>query len=413
LSWKRAAAQYGAIVAVVIALLWLVLALQLEGFINQVEPIALPALSPRARALHDTSFVTDLHADSLLFGRNLLERSSLGHVDLPRLQDGGVGLQVFSLPTIVPFGLNIDENDQSGFDAITAAGLAQLSPTAWQGPTGRALYRAKQLVDYAKASDGALFLIEDRADLDHILAARSEGGNLIGALLAIEGAHALESDPANLQVLFDAGYRMIGLTHFFDNDYAGSAHGVKKGGLTELGRQTIIEMERLGIVVDLAHLSPTAIDEVLDLATLPVVVSHTGVRGTCDNRRNLSDEHIQRIAAGGGIIGIGFWDTAVCGRAPADIASAIAYVVRLVGAQHVAFGSDYDGGTTVAFDASGIPSLTQAMIDEGLSDQQIRRILGENVLRVFSQTLPSAGVEAGDTSPARPPVAAGGEHTLD
>ena len=138
-------------------------ALQLEGFINQVEPVALPALSPRARALHDTSFVTDLHADSLLFGRNLLERSSLGHVDLPRLQDGGVGLQVFSLPTIVPFGLNIEKNDQSGFDSITAAGLAQLSPTAWQGPTGRALYRARQLVDYAKASDGALLLIEDRA----------------------------------------------------------------------------------------------------------------------------------------------------------------------------------------------------------------------------------------------------------
>ena len=195
------------------------------------------------------------------------------------------------------------------------------------------------------------------------------------------------------------GYRMIGLTHFFDNDYAGSAHGVEKGGLTQLGRQTLIEMERLGIIVDLAHLSPAAIDEVLDRATLPVVVSHTGVRGTCDNRRNLSDEHIRRIAAGGGVIGIGFWDTAVCGRGPAEIASAIAYVVELVGAQHVAFGSDYDGGTTVGFDASGIPSITQAMMDEGLSDRQIRRILGENVLRVFSETLPPAGVEAGDTSP--------------
>ena len=371
----------------------MVLALQLESFVNKVEPTPLPAISPRARALHDTSFVADLHADSLLFGRNLLDRSTLGHVDLPRLQDGGVGLQVFSMPTVVPFGLNIESNERPGIDALTIAGLAQLSPTAWQGPTARARYRAKQLRDYAKSSDGALFLIENRADLDRLLAARAEGGEIIGALLSIEGAHAMESDPANLQVLFDAGYRMIGLTHFFDNDYAGSAHGAEKAGLTELGRQTIREMEQLGIIVDLAHLAPAAIDEVLDLATRPLVVSHTGVRGTCDNRRNLSDEHIRRIASSRGIIGIGYWETAVCGRAPADIAKALAYIVRLVGADHAAFGSDYDGGTTVGFDTSGLPALTQALIDEGLSDRDVRQVLGENVLRVFSQTLPPAGLE--------------------
>ena len=394
MSWRQTTARYGAIVAVLVALLWLVLALQLEGFINQIEPTPLPAISPRARALHDTSFVADLHADSLLFGRNLLERSALGHVDLPRLKEGGVGLQVFSLPTIVPFGLNIENNERPGLDALTIAGLAQLSPVAFQGPTGRARYRAGQLRDYAKASDGALFLIENRADLDRLLAARAEGGEIIGTLLSIEGAHAMEGDPENLQVLFDAGYRMIGLTHFFDNEYAGSAHGVEKGGLTDLGRQTIAEMEKLGIIVDLAHLAPVSIDEVLDLATQPVVVSHTGVRGTCDNRRNLSDEHIHRIARSGGIIGIGYWETAACGLAPADIAKAIAYVVKLVGADHAAFGSDYDGATTVGFDTSALPALTQALIDEGLSDGDVRKVLGENVLRVFSQTLPPAGVEA-------------------
>jgi len=393
LSWRRNAARYSSIVAVLVAVLWLVLALQLESFINQVDPTPLPAISPRARALHDTSFVADMHADSLLFGRNLLKRSTLGHVDLPRLQEGGVGLQVFSLPTIVPFGLNIESNERPGLDSLTIAGLAQLSPTAFQGPTGRALYRAAQMHDYAKASDGALFLIEDRADLDRLLAARAEGGEITGALLSIEGAHAMEGDPANLRRLFDAGYRMIGLTHFFDNEYAGSAHGVEKGGLTELGRQTIREMEELGIIVDLAHLSPTAVDEVLDLATRPLVVSHTGVRGTCDNRRNLSDEHIRRIANGGGIIGIGFWEKAACGRAPAEIAKALAYVVRLVGADHAAFGSDFDGATTVGFDTSALPALTQAMIDEGLSDREVRNVLGENVLRVFSRTLPPAGVE--------------------
>ena len=394
MSWRRTAARYSAIVAVLVALSWLVLALQLEGFINQVDPVPLPTISPRARALHDTSFVADLHADSLLFGRNLLLRSSLGHVDLPRLQEGGVGLQVFSLPTIVPFGLNFESNEAPGLDSITIAGLAQLSPTAWQGPPGRARYRARQLRDYAKASDGALILIENRADLDRLLAARAAGGKIMGALLAIEGAHAMRSELENVQMLFDNGYRMMGLTHFFDNDYAGSAHGVEKGGLKPLGRETILEMERLGMIVDLAHLSPTAIDEVLDLATRPMVVSHTGVRGTCDNQRNLSDAHIRRIADGGGIIGIGYWEMATCGRAPSDIAKALAYVVQLVGADHAAFGSDYDGGTTVGFDTSALPVLTQALIDEGISDGEIRKILGENVLRVFSKTLPPAGVEA-------------------
>ena len=394
MSWRKTTARYGAIVAVLVALLWLALALQLEGYINQIDPTPLPAISPRARALHDTSFVADLHADSLLFGRNLLDRSSLGHVDLPRLREGGVGLQIFSLPTIVPFGLNIEANERPGLDAITIAGLAQLSPTAWLGPTGRALYRANQLRDYARASDGTLVLIEDRADLERLLAARAEGAEITGALLSIEGAHAMEGEPDSLQRLFDAGYRMIGLTHFFDNRYAGSAHGIEKGGLTDLGRQTVLDMEKLNVVVDLAHLSPTAIGEVLDFASQPTVVSHSGVRATCDNRRNLSDELIRRIADGGGIVGIGYWETAVCGRTPADIAKAISHIVGLVGADHAALGSDYDGGTTVGFDTSDLPAVTQALIDEGLGDADIRKVLGENVLRVLSKTLPPAGIEA-------------------
>jgi microsomal dipeptidase-like Zn-dependent dipeptidase len=386
------AARYGTIVMVFIVLSWITLAHRLEGFINRVDPTPLPAVSPRARALHDTSFVADLHADSLLFGRNLLERSSLGHVDLPRLQEGGVGLQVFSLPTVVPYGLNIENNERGGIDLLTLAGVTQLSPTAVQGPAERALYRAGQLHHYANAADGAFLLIEDRADLAQLLTARAEGRDLTGALLAIEGAHAMEADPAQLPIFFKAGYRMIGLAHFFDNRYAGSAHGVDKGGLTALGRQTILDMEELGIIVDLAHLSPTAIDEVLGLTSRPAVVSHTGVRGICDNLRNLSDEHIRRIAAGGGVIGIGYWETAVCGRTPVDIARSIAYVVRLVGAEHAAFGSDYDGATTVGFDTSALASLTQALVDEGLDDLEIRKILGENILRVLLQTLPPAEI---------------------
>ncbi|MAG30066.1 MAG: peptidase M19 [Deltaproteobacteria bacterium] len=394
MSRSRLTARYGAIFGVVIAVAWLALALSLEGFVNRVEPTDLPTVSPKARALHDTSLVADLHGDSLLFGRNLLERSGLGHLDIPRLREGGVGLQVFSLPTTVPYGLNIERNEAGGLDLLTLAGVAQLSPTAWLGPKSRARYRAQQLYDYAQASNGGLSLIEDRADLSRLLAARAEGGKAIGALLAIEGAHAMESDPANLEVLFDVGYRMIGLAHFFDNDYAGSAHGVDKSGLTDLGRQTIRDMETMGIVVDIAHASPLAIDQILGMATKPVVFSHGGVRGTCDNGRNLSDEHVRRIAASGGVVGIGYWDKAVCGIAPEDIARAIVYIVQLVGADHAALGSDYDGGTTVGFDTSELPALTQALFDAGLREADIRKVLGENVLRVLSEVLPPAGVSA-------------------
>jgi membrane dipeptidase len=388
---KRPAARYGAVAAIIVTVAWLALALRLEGSINRIEPVPLPPLSPRAQALHTTSFVVDLHADSLLFGRDLLSRSDLGHVDLPRLQEGGVGLQVFSLPTIVPYGTNIERTERGSIDMLTLAGIAQLSPVAWLGPTGRALYRARKLRDAVRASDGALLLIETRADLDWLLAARAEGGDATGALLALEGAHALESRPENLQLLFDAGYRMIGLTHFFDNDYGGSAHGVEQQGLTTLGRETLREMERLGITLDLAHLSPKGVDEALDLATQPVVFSHGGVRGTCDNQRNLSDDHVRRIAEGGGVVGIGYWNWAVCGLLPEDIARAIAYTVQLVGADHVGLGSDYDGGTTVGFDTSELAVLTQAMIDEGLRDSEIRKVLGDNVLRVLTQNLPPAG----------------------
>ncbi len=109
-------ARSGLVLAAMLIVAWMAIGLVLESFVNRVEPVAMPTVTPAAEALHRTSFVADLHADSLLFGRDLLERSSMGHVDLPRLQEGGVALQVFSLPTIVPFGLNVEYNEAGGLD---------------------------------------------------------------------------------------------------------------------------------------------------------------------------------------------------------------------------------------------------------------------------------------------------------
>lgn len=360
----------------------------LERFVNRVESIALPGVSDEALHLHDSSLVVDLHADSLLFGRDLLVHSEAGHVDLPRLQEGGVALQVFTAPTRTPFGLDIHRTDGNGIDLLTLGALAQRSPMARLGPKDRALLQAKQLAGFIERSEGRLLPVRSRGELDAALIAHGADPSVVGALFGLEGAHALEGDLANLAPLYDAGVRLIGITHFFDNRFAGSAHGLEKGGLTEKGRELVTRMEELGIVVDLAHLSPAAVDDVLAMATRPTLVSHAGVRATCDNPRNLSDDQLRAIAAGGGVVGIGYFKLAVCGNDPSHVVAAIRHAIEVTGDDHVALGSDYDGAVSVTFDTSQLSSLTQQMLDDGLPEESIRKVLGTNAIRVLRATLP-------------------------
>ncbi|MFB3134057.1 MAG: dipeptidase, partial [Rhodothermales bacterium] len=161
-----------------------------------------------------------------------------------------------------------------------------------------------------------------------------------------------------------------------------------KGGLTELGRQVIRRMEERHILVDLAHVSPQSIDEILEMATRPVVVSHTGVQGTCAGVRNLSDRHLQRIADNGGVIGIGYWDGALCSVALDALVRAIRYVVDRAGVEHVALGSDFDGTTHTPFDTTGLVLLTEALLEDGFSEEEVGLIMGGNVLRLLKETLP-------------------------
>jgi microsomal dipeptidase-like Zn-dependent dipeptidase len=240
----------------------------------------------------------------------------------------------------------------------------------------------------ASATDGKLVIIGSSRDLRIFIDRRKLEPKLVAGLLSIEGAHVLEGDAANVEAMFDAGYRMMSLAHFFDSELAGSAHGVEKGGLTELGRAVIRRMEEKRMIVDLAHASDKQIADVLAVATRPVVVSHTGVKGTCDNHRNLSDEQLKGIAATGGLIGIGFWPTATCGTDAAAVARAIRYTVDLVGIDHVALGSDFDGAVPQPFDASGVALLTEALMDAGFSGDEIRKVMGGNEFRLFLENLP-------------------------
>jgi membrane dipeptidase len=258
----------------------------------------------------------------------------------------------------------------------------------WSSLKERALFQAMKLEQAAARSNGQLNVIKSAADLDKYLERRRTTPSCTAAFLGIEGAQALEGDLNNIDVFFDHGIRMMSPSHFFDTDIGGSAHGVTKGGLTEKGKEMIRRMQSKSMIVDLAHASSTAIKDTLAIATRPVIVSHTGVKGTCNNTRNLSDDELIGIARTGGVIGIGYWPQAVCGADARAIARAIRYTANLVGVDHVALGSDFDGAVTVPFDTGQLVFVTQTLIDEGFSDEEIRLIMGGNAIRMLRQNLP-------------------------
>ena len=360
----------------------------IERGMNRIDGKPLIPVSDEARALHETLTIVDLHSDTLLWDRDLLDRAERGHEDVPRMIDGNLALQVFSSVTKTPKGQNYEANSAET-DNITGLAIAQLQPVrTWTSLLERSLYHGEKLDAAVAEADGRLVKVAQPGDIASLLARRDGASAPVGAMLSIEGLQNLEGDLGNLDKLHAAGFRMAGLTHFFDNDLAGSMHGIEKGGLTAKGRAAIRRMEALGMIVDVAHCSHACVADILAMARRPVVSSHGGVQASCKVNRNLSDAEIRGVARTGGVIGVGFWDAAVCGTSPRDTARAMKHVRDLVGIEHVALGSDYDGATTVRFDASQLVQVTQALLDEGFTHEEIRAAMGGNALRVLR-----AGIE--------------------
>jgi membrane dipeptidase len=391
----------------------------LEGF-NRVDPR--PDYEPGnfGKNLHSELLIADLHADSVLLGRDLITQSERGHADIPRLLLGNVGIQGFGVVTRVPKSvisfepLKVSECD---LDLMTAlARYANWPVNTHRSLLARALHQSGMLRAFENKSDGKLRIIETQQHLKNFLIERRRNLALVAGFLALEGAHALQTDLScgtevsvnlrNVDVLFNAGFRMIGLVHLFDNVFGGSSDGVAKYGLTELGKALIKRMGELRMIVDLAHASPALVRDTTEfintLARPPAVaVSHTGVRGTCNNNRNISDDNLIRIIERGGIVGIGFFPRAVCGASVHEIVRAIRYLadLRPDAIEHIALGSDFDGFVTVPFDASELVKLTDALlaepVDKGTSSsrsrfsrKEIKSIMGENVIRFLSSALP-------------------------
>jgi membrane dipeptidase len=261
-------------------------------------------------------------------------------------------------------------------------------PRTWNSLLERALYQAGRLNQVAASSDGEFVVLRSRQDVATFLERRKTNNRLVAGFLGLEGAQALEGKLENLDRLYNAGFRMVSPSHFFDTEIGGSAAGVKKIGLTTLGRVWVRRMEAKQMIIDLAHASSATIRDVTSMATRPVLVSHTGVRGTCGNNRKLSDEQLRAVAKTGRIVGIGYWETAACGRDATAVAKAIQHAVAVIGMDHVALASDFDGAVTEPFDTSGVPLITKALMKQGFSEADIAKVMGGNVVRFLAQNLP-------------------------
>ena len=349
------------------------------------------AVSEAGKALFNSLvFVADLHADSLLWQRNLLRKHDYGHVDIPRLIETNIALQAFTLVSKTPAGMNYKSNSADS-DQITALFIVQARALkSWFDLTQRVLVQAQQLHSFASKSDGQLRVISNQQNLRKYLHDRLQNPAITAGFLGIEGAQAVQGQLENVERLDQAGIRMVGLVHFFDNEVGGSAHGEEKGGLTDFGYKLVPELERRQMIIDLSHASRQLVDDVLNIATRPVIISHSGVKGTCNNQRNLSDAQLIKIGVGGGLVGIAMFEQAVCGIDAAATARAITYTANLIGIEHVALGSDFDGGVLTPFDITGLPLIVDALLAAGMSEANIIKVMGENVKEFLLINLPAS-----------------------
>lgn len=356
---------------------------------NQTLGLPPYTVSVEAQNLYNSlDFIADLHCDALLWNRDLTIKSDVGHVDFPRMQEANMALQAFTIVTKSPVGQNFSKNSGESFDNITLLSIVQGRPISnWVSLVERAFYQSRKLHKQASKFNNEFIVVKSKSDFELLLNKRKSDKRVVGGFLGIEGAHCLEGDIDNLDKLFNEGVRMIGPTHFFDNDLGGSAHGESGEGLTDFGKQVIERMNQLGIIIDVAHASPEMVDDILDMTAYPVLTSHSGVKGTMDNSRNLSDKHIIRISEGGGLIGVAYFKGAVSDPLIPGIVDAMMHIKSIAGIDCIALGSDYDGSIKAPFDITGLPLLVEEMLKRGFATAEIEAVMGGNLRRFMLENL--------------------------
>lgn len=368
-------------------------------------------ISTRARKVHFAAIVVDTHDDTtqrFLDGDfDLGARSSSGSIDIPRMKEGGLGAIFFSI--WIPSKITGPEAVKHALDQIDAV--------------------REQVRRYPKEITLATTAAEVRE-------ARKQGK--IAALMGVEGGHMIASDLGVLRVYAALGVRYMTLTHSGNDEWADSSTDkVAHNGLTNFGKEVIREMNRLGVMVDISHVSDKTFYDALEVSKAPLIASHSSCRAICDAPRNMSDQMIKDLAAKGGVIQINYHvgflsqefrnaekadpqmnlaiaaevtkrcgDKEGCqmiegdrltrecvkqGKLPrveaAKIIEHIDHAVKLVGAEHVGLGSDFDGANMPygMEDATKLPRITEALLSKGYAEEDVRKILGENTLRVMSE----------------------------
>lgn len=317
--------------------------------------------------LHKQALIIDGHCDSIhLFaesGYSFGKNNKIGHIDLPRLVEGGVNVQFFAV---------FVEKEHQMCSALR-----------------RSIILIEHFHREIEKNKDKISLILDKSVLDNAISAGK-----IAALLSLEGGEALGQDIEVLYCLYRLGIRSLGLTWNGRNMLAdGVSVGSSAGGLTPFGKNVVAEMNKLGMVVDAAHLSPKGFYELLDTSASPVVVTHANAAGVCNHPRNLDDNQLQALNEQGGVIGLSFFPAFISEKETTNLESLLdhfCYIAHRFGTDMLGIGSDYDGiekAVPGLEDVSRLPFLTQGLLARGFADKEIAKILGRNFLRVLHNTL--------------------------
>ncbi|MDC0049262.1 membrane dipeptidase [Verrucomicrobia bacterium] len=346
---------------------------------------------------HDELFVADLHADVCLWRRDHINRNKRGHVDLPRLIEGNVSLQFVTVPTKLVLTRRLPRFFLTDLFFWSAMMSLQRIRT-WFFVSARAELQLERVSSWIENSQGSLKLIRNSNDLQSLSEDQSAGRQGIGIMLGLEGAHVLRGR-FNVSWLVEQGFRVVGITHFNDNRFGDSAHGWRRSGLTSVGHDLVKDLDNNGIIIDLAHCSEQLISDVIDMydegdLTRPPIVSHTGIKGVHNHRRNISDEQAIAVARAGGLIGVTFFRPALPHNSVKAVGEVVLYLIGILneagleGVRHVAFGSDFDGAVKTVIDSSGWPKITEMLLESGISNKEIQLLMGENVRCFFAKHLP-------------------------
>jgi membrane dipeptidase len=329
--------------------------------------------------VHRSAILIDTHNDAPMFtvdGFDIGPRSARGHTDLARLREGGVGAVFFSV--------------------YVAATYVRGNHSA---------NRALQMIDTVRHDIVARYPNDFMQALtaDDIEAAHRQGK--IATLMGLEGGHAIEDSLRLLRDYYRLGIRYMTLTHSNTNNWADSSGDIDKAdvkhhnGLTDLGKQVVREMNRLGMIVDISHVADKTFWDVLDVTAAPPFASHSSCRAFSNAPRNMTDEMIVALAKKGGVIQINFAcsflsqaaNDAKIAKQPQhttvdDVVKHIDHVVKIAGIGAVGIGSDFDGidcAPTGLDDVSKFPNLTRRLLEKGYKTEDIRKIYGGNTLRLM------------------------------